>query len=79
MEELTNDDIRSFINNPAWKAIKQGLLADKASHYAMITAEESRAVVVKSKADKMSVIDGILQTENEIIKYLQGNNNANQV
>lgn len=73
-EKFTREDLTSFIQNPCWKHIKGMLTDKKIDMYAVLTAENTRVAKVKSKADKIAIIDEVLKEENEMIKiYTEGN------
>ena len=73
IENFTKEEMASFVTNPCWKDIKDHLKAAQAEMYAVMMDENTRLATVKSKADKISIIDDILLKENEIIKKIQGN------
>jgi hypothetical protein len=72
IEDLTREEKIDFLRSPVWEMVRQSLWLDKESYYAAITNENTRVSEVKSKADKLAVIDSIFELENQIIKSIQG-------
>ena len=72
IEDLTREEKIDFLRSPVWEMVRQSLWLDKETYYAAITNENTRVSEVKSKADKLAVIDSIFELENEIIKSIQG-------
>ena len=72
IEDLTREEKIDFLRSPVWEMVRQSLWLDKETYYAAITNENTRVSEVKSKADKLAVIDSIFALENEIIKSIQG-------
>lgn len=72
IEDLTREEKIDFLRSPVWGLVRDRLWTDKQDYYAAITAENTRVSEVKSKADKLAVIDGIFELENEIIQSTQG-------
>ena len=65
---MLREDIYNFVNNPCWKEIRETLVNDKEIRYALATQEDTRVTTVKSCMDKISMIDYVLELENELIK-----------
>lgn len=72
IEDLTREEKIDFLRSPVWEMVRQSLWLDKETYYEAITNENTRVSEVKSKADKLAVIDSIFALENEIIKSIQG-------
>lgn len=65
---VLREDIYNFVNNPCWNEIKTNLILNKEEKYEKATTEDTRVATVKSCMDKISVIDGILDLENDFIE-----------
>ncbi len=72
IEDLTREEKIDFLRSPVWEMVRQSLWLDKETYYAAITNENTRVSEVKSKADKLAVIDSIFELENDIIKSIKG-------
>ena len=72
IEDLTREEKIDFLRSPVWEMVRQSLWLDKETYYEAITNENTRVSEVKSKADKLAVVDSIFALENEIIKSIQG-------
>lgn len=65
---MIREDIYNFVNNPCWKEIRAILIEDKNTRYTLATEEDAKISTVKSCMDKISMIDFVLDLENEYIK-----------
>jgi len=72
IDDLTREEKINFLRSPVWGLVRDRLWSDKEDYYAAITQENTRVSEVKSKADKLAVIDSIFELENEIITSTQG-------
>lgn len=70
LENYTRDEKIAFLSSPVWAGFRSVLLDKKQECYEAITDENSSVSKVKSKADKLSVIDELFILENEIIESL---------
>lgn len=66
-ENLTRDDKIEFLQSPVWNVFREELLHRKIECYQTVVDENSNISKVKSKADKMAIIDEIFAIEKDLI------------
>ena len=71
IENLTREEKVDFLSNPTWVMFREELFGRKQELYEGILKEDARVSEVKSKADKLSIIDEIFNVEKDIIQSLQ--------
>ena len=69
-ENLTREEKLDFLQSPVWSRIRECLFDKKVGFYQVITNENTKVPEVKSKADKLSIIDEIFELEKELIQSL---------
>lgn len=69
-EDLTREDKLNFLQSPVWNKIREDLQEKRVELYQGIVDENTPVAKVKSKADKLAMIDEIFNTEKELIESL---------
>lgn len=64
---LTRDSKIEFLQSPVWNVFREELMNRKIDCYQSIVDENSNISKVKSKADKMAIIDEIFAIEKDLI------------
>lgn len=77
-ENLTREDKFEFLQSPVWKIIREDLHERKVELYQSIIDENTPVAKVKSKADKLAVIDEIFIMEKELIESLNIKGETNE-
>lgn len=70
IEDLTRDERIDFLTNQVWKMIREVLFDKKQELYQGILDENTPVAKVKSKADKLAMIDELFEIEKEVIDSL---------
>lgn len=69
-ENLTREDRLDFLQSPVWNKFREVMFEKKVGYYQTITNENTKVTEVKSKADKLAIIDEIFELENDLIQSL---------
>lgn len=69
-DDLTREDRLNFLQSPVWNKIREDLQEKRVELYQGIVDENTPVAKVKSKADKLAVIDEMFIMEKELIESL---------
>ena len=77
-DDLTREDRLNFLQSPVWNKIRDDLQEKRVELYQGIVDENTPVAKVKSKADKLAVIDEMFIMEKELIESLNIKGETNE-
>lgn len=69
-DDLTREDRLNFLQSPVWSKFRENLQEKRVELYYGIVDENTPVAKVKSKADKLAIIDEMFAMEKELIESL---------